>query len=332
MYTNFSAPPEHRIRCSIILLKPAGMAAGDGSDRRPIHPAAPPIIVSSSANQHPWRPTSAPPPSTTPSVQPSASPAPPITLSSSDRRPFHLPSCRQRPSAQTHSTALTSTISVLADSVEIQNPSDPADDSHTDRMLHRPRCRHQRRSTIWPPMSSSGPPSAANSSSSIRRTTTRGCTDRTHQPVVSSQIPISASDASPPDGEPTPISVSDHAPIDRSHHARSSPTITTPTTIFLPCSTAHGSNTTTHNIRFNCTWAATSKECNGGQQNVVPKLIKQREMPMTPINGRGIRGKEASGGETDQRQERLGAEWRTAREKAVAFVGDKGEALHFYLF
>ncbi|KAL5998006.1 hypothetical protein ACLOJK_008940 [Asimina triloba] len=41
----------------------------------------------------------------------------------------------------------------------------------------------------------SGPPSAADPSNSIRRTMTRGCTDRTHQPVVSSQIPISASDA-----------------------------------------------------------------------------------------------------------------------------------------
>ncbi|KAL6004895.1 hypothetical protein ACLOJK_005453 [Asimina triloba] len=31
MYTGYGAPPEHRIRCSIILLKPTTMAASDGS-------------------------------------------------------------------------------------------------------------------------------------------------------------------------------------------------------------------------------------------------------------------------------------------------------------
>ncbi|KAL5980023.1 hypothetical protein ACLOJK_039135 [Asimina triloba] len=70
MYTGYGAPPEHRIRCFIILLKPAAMAAGDGSSgEAPIDRSGPFITTPAGRSLRIQRrqahdPSSAPAPST----------------------------------------------------------------------------------------------------------------------------------------------------------------------------------------------------------------------------------------------------------------------------
>ncbi|KAL6008796.1 hypothetical protein ACLOJK_022022 [Asimina triloba] len=161
MYTGFSAPPEHRIRCSIILLKPAAMAAGDGrsNGRRPpstadpvmaapsrplapdehhLHPSSPvrqrrPSTPSARSSQ---RPTPGP---SAPSARSSQRPTPgPARLLCNRPTPNPSPSVelpitiQQRSQAADHTASITSVRSIQQ---LHSTPSLPT--SHAQHELHQ---------------------------------------------------------------------------------------------------------------------------------------------------------------------------------------------------
>ncbi|KAL5995653.1 hypothetical protein ACLOJK_025719 [Asimina triloba] len=182
-------------------------------------------------------------------------------------------------------------------------PAPPLADAHVPASDQRPAAALHRRRKIQPPYSVHSPPDIriqiATASQPIAPSLIHDPSSSPPSIGVSSpqarhraQQATAAARRLPPDSSPraTVHDATNHPDLTASNPTPLSPPPAPPT---CKPQQKHFHLTPIH-IQNAITWAASSKECNGGRQNIMPKLSNQREVPMTPINGRRIRRKGAS--------------------------------------